>query len=96
MLFGVPSLIIRGKVTLIISNRSFMNSIYPFGRFFGAKHPNKGTIAEMRDYEGWQYFLLILFHIVIYYTESVEFFVSCFANINKMLIKGKLIINSYT
>ena len=49
----------------------------------------------MRDYEGW-YFLLILFHIVIYSTESVKFFVSCFADIDNMLIKGKLIINSYT
>ena len=29
-----------------------MNSIYLFSRFFGEKHPNKGTIAEMRDYEG--------------------------------------------
>ena len=29
-----------------------MNSIYLFRRFFGAKNPNEGTIAEMRDYEG--------------------------------------------
>ena len=29
-----------------------MNSIYLVSRFFGAKNPNKGTIAEMRDYEG--------------------------------------------
>ena len=36
------------------------------------------------------------FDIVIYSTESVEFFVSCFADIDNMLIKGKLIINSYT
>ena len=51
----------------------------------------------MRDYEGWQqYFLLVLFHIVIYSIESVDFFVSCFADINNMPIKGKLIINSYT
>ena len=33
---------------------------------------------------------------MIYSAESVEFFVSCFADINNMLIKGKLIINSYT
>ena len=58
-----------------------MNSIYLFSRFFGSKHWNNGTIAEIRDYEGWQkYFLLILFHIAIYTTESVEFFVSCFAD----------------
>ena len=36
------------------------------------------------------------FDIVIYSTESVEVFVSCFADTNNMLIKGKLIINSYT
>ena len=35
------------------------------------------------------------FDIVIYSTESVEVFVSCFADINNMLIKGKLIINNY-
>ena len=29
-----------------------MNSIYLFARFFGAKHPNEVTIAEMRYYEG--------------------------------------------
>ena len=29
-----------------------MNSIYIFGRFFGAKHPNEQAIAEMRDHEG--------------------------------------------
>ena len=32
-----------------------MNSTYHFSRFLGAKHKgeNKGTIAEMRDYEGY-------------------------------------------
>ena len=35
------------------------------------------------------------FDIVIYSTESVEFFVSWFADINNMLIKGKLMINNY-
>ena len=30
-----------------------MNNIYLFNNFFGAKYPNKGTIAEMRNYEGW-------------------------------------------
>ena len=68
-----------------------MNSIYVFSRFFRSKHPNKGTIAEMRDYDN----NISLFHIVIFSTESVAFFVSCFANINNMVIKGKIIINSY-
>ena len=30
------------------------DSIYLFGRFFGAKHPNEGAITEMRDYYRWQ------------------------------------------
>ena len=42
------------------------------------------------------FFFLILFQIVVYYTESVEVFVSCFADINNMLIEGMLIINSHT
>ena len=55
MLFGVLPLIIRGKETRNhFSVKTFMNSIYLFCRFFGGKHPNKGTIAEMRDYEGCQ------------------------------------------
>ena len=58
-----------------------MNNICLFGRFFETKHPNEGTVAEMRDYEGCQQFLLIFFHIVIYSTESVDFFVSCFEDI---------------
>ena len=49
----------------------------------------------MRDYERRQYFFLILFHIVIYSTERVEFFVSCFVDIKNMQIKGIFIINSY-
>ena len=73
-----------------------MKTIYLFSRYFGAKYPSEGTIAEMGDYEGWQfYFLMILFYIVTYSTENIEFFVSCFADINNMLIKGKFIINSY-
>ena len=31
-----------------------MNNICLFGRFFETKHPNEGTVAEMRDYEGCQ------------------------------------------
>ena len=30
------------------------NSICHFNKFFEATQPNEGTIAEMRDYEGWQ------------------------------------------
>ena len=71
-----------------------MNSIYPSSRFFGAKHPNEGAIAEMRGYEAWQYFL-ILCHRVIHSTERTEFFVTRFANTIIMLVKGKIIIPSY-
>ena len=39
-----------------------------------------------------KYFLL---HIVIYSTESIEFFVSIFADIVNVLIKEKFIIKSY-
>ena len=59
-------------------------------------------MAEMRGYEGSvKSFVLILFHIVIYSIERVEFFVSCFADIKNvlqilMLIEGKLAINNYT
>ena len=61
-----------------------MNSIYLFSRFFGTKHPNKGTIADIRDYEGWQkYLLLVLFHIVIFSTESVE------KSVFPLIIRGK-------
>ena len=51
MLFGVFPLTIRDKETRNLQ-RSFINSIYLFSRFFGAKYPNKRAIAEMRDYEG--------------------------------------------
>ena len=41
-------------------------------------------------------FLSAFVSVVIYSTERVEFFVSCLADINNRLIKGKLIINSCT
>ena len=37
----------------------------------------------------------ILFHIVIYSTEIDEFVVSCFADINNIVIKGKFIVNFF-
>ena len=46
MLFGVLSLKQRETGLVIIWNNPFLLS------FFETKHPNEGTIAEMRDYEG--------------------------------------------
>ena len=54
MLFGVFPITIRGKETRIFleySVKIFHEHIYLLSRFFGAKHPNKGAIAETRDYE---------------------------------------------